>query len=453
MKIVAFNGSPKAEKSVTYTYFEYLMKHMLKNEYKVFHITKELNKLENDETKFQSVMDAVNSSDSFFWVTPVQSYNIPSQLKRFIELIFEKKADKNFHDKYATTLTTSIHVMDHAAHNYLHAISEDMGMRYIAGYSASMMDLMEEKNRKTLISFAKGFFEAVKQKKPVERLHQPINSEIEEFIPSKVEPVPLTDEKVVILADIGSSTNLDKMVDTFKDSMQNDVNIIDINKIRILGPCLACLKCTYDGHCVYRGKDDVYDVFNEVDAADVVVNGMSIKDRWYSSRFKLLFDRSFFQNHKPRFKDKQVAYIVSGPLRSLPYLRETLESAPQLGLGGLAGIVTDENGPLTTSYLNELAKNIAWRVKEGYIEPPKFFGVGAYLIYRDIIYNNPVLAADYKLFKESGYLNYPQNEIKTRIYNFAFRQGLRLKSFRKNVYASDMPSMVVKPFKEILEND
>jgi len=450
MRVVAFSGSSKCENSVTYTYFEYIMKNMPEHEYKVFQISREINKLEAADETFKSTMDLIKSSDCVFWVTPVQSYNVPSQLKRFVELVFQEDAVENFQGKYATSLNTSVHVMDHTAHGYRHAISEDMGMGYIPGYSAGMMDLMEAGNRKNLVSFAKGFFEAADREDPVERLHHPLNYQMEDLILPEVDPVPIPGKKIIIVADLGLSSNLDKMVDALKQILQGEVKIIDINKINMIGPCLSCLKCSYDGTCVYKGKDDVHDAYKEINAADVVIMAMCIKDRWYSSRFKQFIDRSFFQNHKPRYKGKQVAYLVSGPLGELPYLRETLENAPQINLGGLAGIVTDESGARTTTYLHQLAKNIGWRLKEGYIEPQKFFGVGAHLIFRDLIYSNPTMVADYKLFKESGYFDYPQNEIKTRIYNVALRQALRFKSFRENVYA-DMPSLVVKPYKEIVE--
>jgi hypothetical protein len=56
---------------------------------------------------------------------------VSSQYKRFIELIWERKAEGFFKDKYTAVLSTSIHFFDHTAHNYMNAICDDLEMKYL----------------------------------------------------------------------------------------------------------------------------------------------------------------------------------------------------------------------------------------------------------------------------------------------------------------------------------
>jgi hypothetical protein len=50
--------------------------------------------------------------------------------KRFIELITERGVQDAFAGKYTATLSTSIHFYDHTAHNYMHAVCDDLNMKY-----------------------------------------------------------------------------------------------------------------------------------------------------------------------------------------------------------------------------------------------------------------------------------------------------------------------------------
>ena len=67
--------------------------------------------------------------------------------KRFIELVFERGAQAAFAGKYAASLSTSIHFFDHTAHNYIHAICDDLGMRFVESFSPDMTDLLNEEGR------------------------------------------------------------------------------------------------------------------------------------------------------------------------------------------------------------------------------------------------------------------------------------------------------------------
>ncbi len=142
MKITVLNGSPKGDTSVTMQYVHYIQKKFPQHELKILNVSHRIKKLERDETAFQEILDEVQSADGVLWASPVYFLLVPSQYKRFIELISERGAEAVFEHKYTAALTTSIHFYDHTAHNYIHAVCDDLGMKYVGSFSADMRDLM-----------------------------------------------------------------------------------------------------------------------------------------------------------------------------------------------------------------------------------------------------------------------------------------------------------------------
>ena len=104
MKIVVLNGSPKGDISVTMQYINYIQKKFPIHEIKIQNISLDIKRIENDITKFQAIIDEVQSSDGIIWATPVYYFLVPSQLKRFIELIYERHQEHMFHGKYGRGL-------------------------------------------------------------------------------------------------------------------------------------------------------------------------------------------------------------------------------------------------------------------------------------------------------------------------------------------------------------
>ena len=130
MKIIVLNGSPKGQMSVTMQSVHFIRKKFPRHELKIFDISQRIKKIEKDETAFQEIAEEVRSSDGILWAFPVYVMLVPSQYKRFIELISEKGAEDAFKNKYAAVLTTSIHYFDHTAHNYMNAVCDDLDMKY-----------------------------------------------------------------------------------------------------------------------------------------------------------------------------------------------------------------------------------------------------------------------------------------------------------------------------------
>jgi len=153
MKIVVLNGSPKGDVSVTMQYVHYIQKRFPGHELKILNISQRIRKIERSEEAFQEILNEIRSADAVLWATPVYVFLVPAQYKRFIELLAEREAGAVFEGKYCAALTTSIHFYDHTAHNYLHAVSDDLNMRFLGSHSADMSDLRREGGREKLLIF------------------------------------------------------------------------------------------------------------------------------------------------------------------------------------------------------------------------------------------------------------------------------------------------------------
>ncbi len=174
MKILVLNGSPKGEYSITLQYARFIQKKFPQHELKVLHISKPIKKIEGDEAAFREIIDEIRSSDGVLWIFGLWVLGAPAQYMRFIELVSERGAQDAFRGKYAAVLTTSIHYFDHLAHDYMRAVCEDMGMRYVEGLSLGMRDLNEGSHREVLGLFAGNFFDTIAKKAATSRLFRPL---------------------------------------------------------------------------------------------------------------------------------------------------------------------------------------------------------------------------------------------------------------------------------------
>ncbi len=458
MNIVVLNGSPKGDLSVTLQYVRYAARKFPEHTFRILPIAQTIRKIEKDENAFQETLDAVKKADAVLWSFPLYFLLVCSQYKRFIELIFERKRETVFAGKYTATLSTSVHFFDHTAHNYIHAICDDLRMNFIGSYSAAMYDLMRKKERKRWLSFAGHFLEAAEAKIPAARVYPPLEIKQETYQPGRVETgVEAMDKRILIMKDGQQPTgNIDAMVGQLAANFRGAADVVDLMDLDIKGGCLGCCKCGLDNVCDYRGKDGYIDFYDDqVKKADIIVFAGAIHDRYLSSRWKMYFDRSFYNTHMPSLRGKQIAYLISGPLAQIPNLRQILEAYTETQEANLAGIVTDEaaDSRVMDQLLSELAKTLIKMAAEGYVGSTTFFGAGGRKIFRDEIYGmlRFTFQADYRYFKTHGYFDFPQKNYKVRRMNFIMTLLTKIPSFRKK-FLKILKEQMVKPVKFIAEN-
>jgi len=442
MKIIVLNGSPKGDLSVTLQYVHFIQKKFPQHELKIIQISENIKKIERDENAFQEIIDEVRSSDGVLWSFGLWILCVPAQYMRFIELISERGVEDAFKNKYAAVLTTSIHFFDHTAHNYMRAVCEDLNMKYAEALSPEMRDLAEERGRGALIIFAENFFEAIEKKTATSRLFKPLTFSNFVYQPSVPEErIDTSGKKAVVLTDAyNSDTNLGKMIDRFRQSYSNEIEVIDLNDIDIRGACLGCMRCGYDYNCVQKdGFTEFYN--NRVRTADIIVFAGTVKGRYLSSKWKTFYDRAFFWNHTPSLVGKQMGYIISGPLSQNANLIQILEASSTARQDAThVDMITDEceSSAEIDAQLQSLAERLISYSVKGYIKPQNFLGVGGHKIFRDDIWGQlrMIWQADHRYYKKHGKYDFPQKNYKIRIFNPIMISLTKIPKFRKKFYAN-----------------
>jgi len=455
MKFVVLNGSPKGNLSVTLQYIRFIEKRKPEHRFQVFNVAQEIAKIQRDEAAFQEIIDAVKEADGVLWAFSLYFLLVHSNYKRFIEMIWERHAQNAFKNKYTASLSTSIHFFDHTAHNYINGICDDLGMKYVGFFSPEMADLMIPEEREKLIGFSEHFFQAVQTKAPAARNYPPLIPTKSNYVPGTVRnKIDSGSKKMLILTDGGKTdTNLNNMVQRFRQSFRQEVETVNLNDIDIKGGCLGCIRCGYDNTCAYQGKDGYTENFNaKIKPADILVFAGTIKDRYLSSRWKLFFDRSFFNGHSPYLAGKQVGFVISGPLGQIPNLRQVLDAYSENEGADLVGFVTDENAPDTDALLQNLAEQLVQYADEGYRNPPTFLSVGGHKLFRDAVWGRlrPSFMADHRYYQKHGMYDFPQKDVKTTMLVDVFSTLIHIPGFRKE-YANRTIVEMVKPLQRVVE--
>ncbi len=427
MKIVVINGSPSGNRGVTAQSVEYLRRQFGEHEFEIVEAARRIRRLERDEALFGDTVERLASADAILWAFPVYIMLVPAQLKRFIELLGERGGDAAMAGKVCSAISTSAHHYDHTAHDYLEAVSWDLGMTYVRGFSAESGDLLTEDGRRNLLGFGRDFLCRAAGEPVIEAAPAPVQWTAPEFRPRLDDaPAPARagagEGRIVVVSDAEpGDRNLQRMIDVFERSVSEPVDRIELRDLRMDGGCLGCMKCCDGDDCVYR--DDYQAAFEgRVKDAKVVIYAGAVRDRFLSARFKTFIDRFFYNGHRPVSAGQAVGYLISGPLGQLPVLREFVEAHVEVGDCHRIGIVTDEqlDPEATTRQLTAMARTIDGWLEEPWYTPPTFRGVGARLNFRDLVYRNrSVLSADHRFYRDHGFYDYPQRDWRKRLFNAA----------------------------------
>ena len=450
MKIAVLNGSPKGQTSVTMQYVHFLEQKFPEAEFKFFDVALKIKKLEKDDKAFQEIMTEIAAADAVLWAFPLYTLLVCSQYKRFIELIFERNATAAFRGKPAAVLTTSINFFDYTAHNYIHAVCDDLQMNYFGSYSAEMNDLLKSKERQRLKTFGDLFIKAIKEGTPSIRSNKPLIAPDVVFNAEAIKPVETEGKKVLIVVDdAAENPNLMKMVERLRQTFSPVADLVQLKDIDIKGGCLGCVQCGFDNVCAYEGKDGFIDFFNQkIKTADILFFAGAIHDRYLSSLWKCYFDRGFFNGHTPALQGKQVGFVITGPFSQIYNLREIFEASMDVQHAGLVGFVSDDIG--SPAEINAALQNMASRSVEqsklDYIPPPTFYQVAGSKIFRDAIWGRlrVVFQADHKYYKEHGMYNFPQKNYKWRIINSALVLLTKIPAVRRE-FIKRVKTEMIKP--------
>lgn len=456
MKIAVLNGSPKGEQSVTMQYVALLRKQFPEHEFNIYSVAQRSQQLEQDQTAFAEVLAGVRTADAVLWAFPLYVLLVAAQYKRFIELVFERGAQEAFAGKYAAALSTSIKFFDYTAHNYIHAVAEDMGMKFFGGFSAAMDDLFFAERRENLRQFAQQFLETVRLAKPAIPAYPRLQTVVADydFVPP-AETIACETKRVAIVTDAGvGDEGLRRMVERFAAGLSGQVTTFNLWDVDIKGGCLGCCRCGYDNHCCYEGKDGYAEFHQQLRTYDVLVFAGTIRDRYLSARWKMFFDRGFYRNHMPAYGGRQIAFIISGPLGQNANLQQILSAYGRLQQANVAGMVSDDGKSAAelAAQLDELARRTVAFAENGYIQPESYLQVGGHKIFRDAIWSRLgfPFVADYKYYSEHGLFDFPHWHDRERIQSVLLRWAVAgFPALRRRIY-QEATSHMIKPFQKVL---
>lgn len=459
MKILVLNGSPKGGISVTMQYVNYLQKIHPEVSFESVNIAQQIRKIETDPQEFDKIISRVRLADGVLWAFPLYILIVHAHYKRFIELVNERGVMDAFAGKYAASLSTSIHFFDHTAHNYIHGICDDWGMRYIEAFSPDMVDLLEEKGRTQLKQFGQRFLHAIESRALTQRQYPPLSQREFLYKASLISAMlDAGEKKVVIVYDGGRpGSNIEEMVKTCQAAISGNVQVIDLNQVEIKSSCQGCLHCGYNNVCSFEGKDSFTEFYRTtIMTADVLVYAGTVVDRYLSSRWKTFFDRSFFNTHTPVLIGKQLAYVISGPVSQLPNLQEILYGYAEFQQANIVGLVSDEYGDASEieRLLQQLMVSAVQMAEARATRPMTFLGEGGLKVFRDDIWGRlrMVFRADHHAYQRLGfYKTFPQRNWLSRITNSIMLGLLRIPPFRKG-FNQQITRQMVQPAQKVIES-
>ncbi len=455
IKIVVINGSPKSDESITLHYVKYLEKKYPQCDFVKYHVGRNIKSILNDEKKFVSILRDISSSDGVIWSVPVYTCTVPSQLMYFIDHIFEEGYEYVFEGKYCTSITTSAKFYDHTAHNYLKASSEDMGMNYVDGYSAEMYDMLKEDKREEFRKFAEIFFRYIRNDAKTQKEFLQVQKSDFSYKPGNVKKIfnIKNDYKITLISDhTDDDENLKQMIDVFVKSMKYKVDVYNLHDLEVKGGCLGCVKCVNTASCIYN--DDHEEFYEKhIKTADAVIYATKIKNRSFPAIWEQFYDRTFYNGHCPRTMGQQLGYLITGPLKQNPNIKEILKARTEMGWTNLVDVITDEaeDSDMMTKQIRQFSRDLCWCLDNNFIRPFTFRKEGGYKIFRDLIYEMKFLfTQDHKFYKNHDLYDYPQKKYKTRIKNFFLKILFSTPGIRERAKAK-MKEYMVMPLEEVIE--
>jgi multimeric flavodoxin WrbA len=457
MNVVVLAGSPKGNASVTLQSVRWVERRHPEHRFVVHRVAQRIKRLENDPAALRTILDDMARADLVIWAFPVYYFAVHAHLKRFIELALAW-TPSSLSDTYAVGLSTSIKVMDHTAHAYVRAVSDDLGMRWLGSFSAHMRDLLDPVERHRLETFFRQAFADVERRAPGEPRTPPLpaSSFVYEVGVRRSPKLLDPDGSVLVVTDLQwEDASLRHMVRRFRRAFRHPIRVVNLYDVDIASSCLGCLRCGYDNTCAFEGSDGFVPFFRErVENADILVIAGTVRDRYLSARWKTFFDRQFFENHRPMLDGVKLGMLTSGPVRQLPHLREMIEAYAELHHGELVGWVTDEShdSPSIDGQIDDLAFRLVRALDQAFVSPPTFRGVGGATIFRDSVFGwmRFPFVSDHRSFRDRGLYDFPQKDVRTRATNSLLTSLVRIPRIRHQVYGQ-LRRRMVAPFEAIVD--
>ena len=283
-------------------------------------------------------------------------------------------------------------------------------MYYVDDYSISTLPPLKEDIKINLIKLFEYYLRSIIEKIVSSPKYNTIKYNNIKFISSNINIhyQKSNKYKILLITDYIENNNLMQMIKHIVQISEYEINIVNLNQIKINGGCTGCYQCTINSKCIYN--DQFTDFYNEkVITADSIIFAVSIKDRGLSSKFIQFIDREFFNNHIPVHKEKKIAFILSGNFRDSHNIKEIIDLYCNVRGATLVDVISDEDNQRNIEInIENLYNKLIWSLKNNYKKPEDFYAVGYFKIMCDKIYTlRHLFYQNYRYYKKNDLLKYP----------------------------------------------
>ena len=224
--------------------------------------------------------------------------------------------------------------------------------------------------------------------------------------------------------------------------------MINIREYPCRGGGLGCFGCAASGKCIYPDGFDDY-LRNAIQTAQSIVYAFSVRDHSMGARFKMYDDRQFCNGHRTVTIGMPVGYLVSGDLSREPNLQALMEARAQVGSNFLAGIATDETDP--DRAIDQLCSKLEYALREHYLPPQNFYGIGGMKIFRDLIWlMQGMMRADHKFYKAHKQYDFPQKQRPKMLAMYLVGFLMNHKKLKAKM-GSTMTDGMLMPYQKVLD--
>lgn len=445
MEILVLNGSPKGKNSVTLQTALYFEKRYGKHKFTYYNAAQKIRALEKD---FSPLVPLLEKADMVLFVYPVYTLLLPYQLQRFLERMHEENL--SLEGKIVSQITTSKHFFDTTAHKYLEETVLDLGGNYIAGLSADMEDLLEEKGRiQAECWFEKLLFDISITRYTKGCLKRPTLGNKSPFQTTGTAISKNGKKNVVIVTNaLEEDANLLAMIEEFVAQCPHPVTVKNIRTFPFQGGCTGCLQCSVSGDCMYH--DDFPDYLRkQIQSADGIIYAFTVFQHYTHSSFKCFDDRQFVNGHRAVTHGKCVGYLIAGKYSEESNLQTLVEARCEVSKMYYAGLATDEGD--TAEDIRKFALSMDYALTHAMSKPYNFYGVGGSKIFRDLVYlMQGMMKEDHKFYKEQGYYDFPHNQ-KLKMMQMKFVGFLMSLPDAQKKMKGSMSHYILMPYTKLLE--
>jgi multimeric flavodoxin WrbA len=446
-------GSPRGTASASRKTAQYMAR-FLDYDYEFVDVGRA--KLSSDPTEaepaYQAIVAKMRAADAIVWVFGAWFLFVPLDLQYLFDKLFTQR-EPDLRDKLAASVMTSARVHDDLILERTQFVSEQLGMRYLGDVSAAGSPMIgycddEETTEDSCRVLAQRIDRALADGFKPARKHLPVDlallssaSRGEGFQADWPQADKTGDRTILIVTGLplAESPAAKSTVEAIARTSKNKVEVLELADHKV-GRCIGCYLCDFrvEGVCVV--KDDYEAVKARLHKADAIVLIGVSSCGLVDSKLKALLDRSWGIAHRPTLEGRYgFAVAVGGGAMDSESALYLVGAQRAWGVKSIAGLGQGPDPDAFAGTLRQTVEDLDRALDERWQVALRFSSIGAHLVFRDLITNSGMaLRADYKYWKDKGFLRRPSTGGMNAVMRFAFRSERMGNALMKSLKAQTL---------------